>query len=145
MLDRDATATAATMQGFRTSGRMAVPEAAWHRAREAFHGFRLSDADTLAEIRKLHETTGYLAEPHSMIGIAGGVAHACAHGVPMVAMATAHPAKFPDAMQQATGARPPLPRHLADLYERAEHFSRAPNDLTAVEALVRATVLRNAA
>jgi threonine synthase len=60
-------------------------------------------------------------------------------------MATADPAKFPDAMEQATGHRPPLPPRLANLYERAEKFSRAPNDLRAVEALVRATVLRNAA
>jgi threonine synthase len=63
----------------------------------------------------------------------------------MVAMATAHPAKFPDAMQQATGLRPPLPPRLADLYERQEHFTRCPADLAAVEALVRNTALRNAA
>ena len=60
-------------------------------------------------------------------------------------MATAHPAKFPDAMERATGHRPPLPPRLADLYERAERYHRAPNDLAAIEALVRATVLRNAA
>jgi len=64
--------------------------------------------------------------------------------VPMVAMATAHPAKFPDAIQQAIGSRPPLPTRLADLYERTERYTRAPNDLAAVEAQVRATVLRNA-
>ena len=63
----------------------------------------------------------------------------------MVAMATAHPAKFPDAIEQATGARPPLPPRLADLYERPESYTRAPNDLAAVEAEVRAFVLRNAA
>ncbi len=145
LLDRDAAATALTMTDFRMSGRMAVPDAAWHRARQTFHGFRLSDEGTLAEIRRLQERTGYLAEPHSMIGIAGGVAHPAGHGVPMVAMATAHPAKFPDAMEQATGARPPLPARLGDLYERTERFSRSPNELPAIQALVRATVLRNAA
>jgi threonine synthase len=60
-------------------------------------------------------------------------------------MATAHPAKFPDAMERATGTRPPLPSRLADLYLREEHYQRAPNDLAAVEDIVRATVLRNAA
>jgi threonine synthase len=144
LLGRDAPATAAAMAGFRATGHMDVPVAAWHRAREAFHGFRLDDTGTLAEIRALHAATGYLADPHSVIGIAAGRAHACPHGVPMVAMATAHPAKFPDAMEQATGARPPLPPRLADLYDRPETFTRAPNDLIAVEALVRATV-RNAA
>ena len=145
ILDRDPAATAATMTGFRATGRMAVPDAAWQRARALFEGFRLDDAATLSEIRSLRDATGYLADPHSAIGIAAGRAHPAARGIPMVAMATAHPAKFPDAMEKATGARPPLPPRLGDLYERAETYSRAPNDLAAVEALVRATVLRNAA
>ena len=63
----------------------------------------------------------------------------------MIAAATAHPAKFPDAMERATGERPPLPLHLADLYERQERFTTAPNDLAAIEAGVRAFSLRNAA
>ena len=67
------------------------------------------------------------------------------HGIPMVAMATAHPAKFPDAMERATGQRPALPPALADLYDRPERYTRLPADLAAIEARVRATVLRNAA
>ena len=145
LLERDPAATAATMARFRATGRMDVPEAAWQRARQYFHGFRLDDAGTLAEIRRLHDASGYLADPHTAIGIAGGRAHACAHGVPMIALATAHPAKFPDAMEQATGTRPPLPPRLADLYDRPEHYTRAPRDLATIEARVRATVLRNAA
>jgi threonine synthase len=66
-------------------------------------------------------------------------------GIPMVAMATAHPAKFPDAMERATGQRPALPASLADLYDRPERYTRLPADLAAIEARVRATVLRNAA
>jgi threonine synthase len=144
LLGRDADTTSRTMTEFRATGRMAVPEAAWRDATALFQGHRLDDADTLAAIRHLNVTTGYLADPHSIIGIEGGRAHA-AHGVPMVAMATAHPAKFPDAMEQATGSRPPLPPHLADLYERAETFTRVPNSLEAIETEVRALVLRNAA
>jgi threonine synthase len=60
-------------------------------------------------------------------------------------MATAHPAKFPDAVERATGVRPPLPRALADLYDREERYTRLPNRLEAVQARVRATALRNAA
>jgi threonine synthase len=52
-------------------------------------------------------------------------------------LATAHPAKFPDAVEAAVGVRPPLPTHLADLFERTERIEHAPNDLAAVEALVR--------
>jgi threonine synthase len=145
LLDRDGAATATMMAGFRASGRMDVPPAAWQRAKQALHGFRLDDAGTLAEIRRLSAASGYLADPHSAIAIAAARAHPCPHGAPIVAMATAHPAKFPDAMERATGQRPPLPPRLADLYDRPETFTRAPNDLAAVEALVRATVLRNAA
>jgi threonine synthase len=144
LLDRDPVATATTMAGFRTTGRMAVPHAAWHRATTLMHGFRLDDEGTLAEIRRLDTECDYLADPHTAIGIAAARALPCKH-VPTVAAATAHPAKFPDAMERATGRRPPLPNHLADLYEREERFSTAPNDLDAVEAAVRAFAHRNAA
>ena len=98
MLERNGAATEAAMAGFRTNGRMPVPEHAWRRATALFHGLPLDDAGTLAEIRRLHATTGYLADPHSAIGIAAARALP-GPGVPMVAMATAHPAKFPDAME----------------------------------------------
>ena len=143
LLDRDPAATDAAMRSFRAHGAMPVPEAAWHRARTLFQGFRLDDAGTTAEIRRLDQG-GYLADPHTAIGIAAARAHPCPH-IPTIAAATAHPAKFPDAMRAATGRTPPLPPHLADLYERTEHFASAPNDLDAVEAQVRAFTLRNAA
>jgi threonine synthase len=142
LLDRDATATAATMLDFRVTGRMAVSDAAWRRATKLFAGFRLDDAGTEAEMRRLWTEAGYLADPHSAIGIAGG-RHLGCHGVPTIAMATAAPAKFPDAVKRATGLAPPLPPRLDDLYERPERFTRAPNDLAAVEALVRAMAHRN--
>jgi len=145
LLDRDAAATSDVMQAFRGTGRMPVPDAAWRSARKLFTGFRLDDPGTIAEIRRLHDTCGYLADPHSAIGIAAAQAWPNPGRVPVVAVATAHPAKFPDAMERATGARPPLPHRLADLYERSEHFTRAPNDLAIIEDRIRATVLRNAA
>jgi len=145
LLDRNGAATAATMADFRALGRMEVPDASWRRATALFHGFTLDDAGTLDEIRRLHRQAGYLADPHTAIGIAAARAHMPRHGIPMVAMATAHPAKFPDAMEQATGQRPALPPALADLYDRPERYTRLPADLAAVEAAVRATVLRNAA
>ena len=143
LLDRDPHATAAVMQGFRRTGHMKVPEAAWHRARTLMHGYRLDDAGTGAEIRRLH-AQGYLADPHTAIGIAAARALPCGP-VPIVCAATAHPAKFPDAMEAATGARPPLPPRMADLYERDESYTTAPNDLGVIEARVRAFVARNAA
>ena len=144
MLNRDGAATARTMQEFRAGGRMSVPEAAWKRARTLFHGFRLDDSGTVAEMGRLYRECGDLVDPHGAIGIAAARALPCSAGAPTIAMATAHPAKFPDAVERATGIRPPLPPALADLYERPETFSVAPNRLDDVEALVRAATRRNA-
>jgi threonine synthase len=143
LLDRDPDATRQAMLSFRATRRMTVSEAAWHRARGLFHGFRLDDPGTEAEIRRLHAATGYLADPHTAIGIAAARALPCAGGVPIVAMATAHPAKFPDAMEQATGHRPALPGRMANLFQREERFSVLPNDLGAIQAAVRALAGRN--
>ena len=55
----------------------------------------------------------------------------------MVTLATAHPAKFPDAVEAATGIRPPLPPRMADLFDRPERMTRVENDLTAIETLIR--------
>jgi threonine synthase len=143
LLDRDPDATRQTMLDFRQTGRMRIADPIWHRARALFHGFRLDDPGTEAEIRRLHAATGYLADPHTAIGIAAARALPCAGGVPVVAMATAHPAKVPDAMERATGHRPVLPPRMTDLFEREERFAVLPNDLGAVEAAVRALVGRN--
>jgi threonine synthase len=145
LLDRNPDATRQTMLDFRRTGRMSIADPTWHRVRRLFLGFRLDDPGTEAEIRRLHAATGYLADPHTAIGIAAARALPCAGGVPLVALATAHPAKFPDAMQQATRHRPPLPPRMADLFERKERFTVLPNDLSIVEATVRALVGRNAA
>ncbi|APH58089.1 Threonine synthase [Granulibacter bethesdensis] len=147
LLDRDPAATAATIRAFRETGRMPVADATWQKARSLFHGFRMDDTDTEAAIRALRQETGYLADPHSVIGIAAArslrnAGRLSATG-PVIAMATAHPAKFPDAMERATGERPALPPHLSDLYDREERFTVADNNLADIEALVRNIAHRN--
>jgi threonine synthase len=144
LLGRDATATEATMRRFRAEGRMPVPDAAWREATRLFAGFTLDDAGTLAEIARLN-AQGYLADPHTAVGTAAARALHRDPAVPMIIAATAHPAKFPDAVRAATGATPALPPHLADLFERPERFTVAPNNLLAVQDFVRAHMLRNAA
>jgi threonine synthase len=143
LVDRDPVVTSETMRTFRETGRMPVADTVWRRARAVFHGLRLDDAETEAEIRRLHTSTGYLADPHTAIGVAAARARAPAQAVTTVAMATAHPAKFPDAIKAATGLHPALPPRLNDLFEREEHFTVLPNDLKAIEASVRALVGRN--
>lgn len=140
---RDAALTAKTMADFRTTGRMGVADETWRAIRRDFAGFTLSDEATLAEIARTYRETGYLADPHTAIGLAAARALGPV-GTPVIVAATAHPAKFPDAMAQAVGFRPPLPPHLADLYDREENFIRAPNDWTHIAGLVRNFVNRNA-
>ena len=144
LLGRDPVALAEAMRGFRETGRMAVPDTAWREATGVFRGLALDDAGTLAAMRELRHASGYTADPHSAIGIAAGRTHR-APGVPMVAVATAHPAKFPDACQRAYGVAAGLPPHLSDLFERPERFEMVPNRLDAVETRVRAHARRNAA
>jgi threonine synthase len=142
-LDRDANQTRTIMQDFRTSGKMAIPDPVWHRARGLFHGFRLDDPGTEAEMRRLYRANAYLADPHTAIGIAAARSIGCSGGIPIVAMATAHPAKFPDAVERATGIHPELPPRMADLFDREERFTVLPNDLATVESLVRSLAGRN--
>ncbi|MEO3472680.1 threonine synthase [Roseomonas sp. CAU 1739] len=146
LLGRDAAVTAEMMTRFRAEGRMPIPDAAWRQASALFRGFTLDDDGTLAEIRRLWSTAGYLADPHTAVGTAAARALPPADpAIPVIVAATAHPAKFPDAVERATGIRPPLPARLADLYEREERFGVLPNDLGAIEAAVRAHTRRNAA
>lgn len=141
-LGRDAAACSALMTGFRATGRMDVPPAVWEKIHTLFSGVALDDAETESQIREMHRNSQYLADPHTVIGIAAGRKFREA-GTPMVAMATAHPAKFPDAMRAATGISPALPPALADLFDREERFSVIANDLEKVEDAVRSAVLSN--
>ena len=141
-LGRDAPETARTMVDFRASGTMKVSREVWQAVRRDFAGLALDDAATLAEIARIRAESGYIADPHTAIGIAAARA-AAPVGVPVIAAATAHPAKFPAAMHRAIGIRPGLPPRLDDLYDRQEHFVRAGNSLGEVETLVRHFAHRN--
>jgi len=121
---------------------MAVPEPIWKAIKRDFTGFTLSDEATLAEIARTYREAKYLADPHTAIALAA-VREKAPVGVPVIAAATAHPAKFPDAIERAVGFKPTLPPHLSDLYERDENFVRAPNDLGHIQGLVRNFANRN--
>ena len=130
---RDGGRTAELLERFRGLGSVEAPHD--HR----FQAASLDDAETLEVIRQIHEATGLLVDPHTAVGI--GAARACRTGEsPMVALATAHPAKFPDAVERATGVRPELPERLADLFDRRERFEVLPAEVEAVRAHVLAVV-----
>ncbi len=137
LYDRDGARVAETLTRFRRTGSVELGETAWARAREVFEGYRLDDEETLAEMARLHRETGELIDPHSAIGVATARAKAADTGVPVIALATAHPAKVPDAVERACGLRPALPERLSDLFEREERCAVLADDLAGVQAHIR--------
>jgi threonine synthase len=136
MNGRDGGMTAEQLQRFRATGRLDVEADQFTRWIEpVFRAARFDDDATLAIIRDVFAHTSELVDPHTAVGVGAARSHA-RPGVPMVVTATAHPAKFPDAVEQATAHRPALPEHLADLFARPERTQLLPNDLSAVERFV---------
>ncbi len=132
---RDGAVVTAQMADLRDNGGFTVSQGAIEWLRAQFDSGRASEDETLATITRTLAQTGELLCPHSAVGV--HVAEPRLGPVPMITLATAHPAKFPDAVEQATGVRPPLPPRMADLYERPERVTRVPNDLTALTTLIR--------
>jgi len=137
---RDGAMTAGQMQRFRSTGSLALEPDQHAEVSARFSAARLNDEGTLAVIGEVYRSTGMLLDPHSAVGL--HAARTCWRDrqVPMVSMATAHPAKFPDAVRQATGHHPELPDHLAGLLDLPEQFTVLPNDLVAVERFIRQAV-----
>jgi threonine synthase len=134
LLGRNGAATAELMARFRALGSVEGPRD------PVFAAASLDDDATLEVMADLHRRTGYLADPHTAVGI--GAAEACRGrgDLPMLCLATAHPAKFPDTVERATGILPALPDHLADLLDRPERLDLLPADVEAVTAYVDAAV-----
>ena len=135
LMGRDGGAVSGLMADLKDSGRFSVSENVLAQARDLFAAGAASEEETLRTIAEEWQATGVLVDPHSAVGIHAGRKEKIA-GVPLVHLATAHPAKFPDAVEKATGKRPALPPRLADLTQRPERFDVLPNDLAAVEAYV---------
>ena len=136
MNDRDGAQTAQQLQRFRELGTFAVePDQYAQWIAPNFRAGRCDDAQTLATIRDVYAASGILIDPHTAVGVHVARQH-INPDIPMVTLATAHPAKFPDAVEQATGVRPQLPEHLADLFERPERTQLLPLDLQVVQKFV---------
>lgn len=141
---RDGPTVADRMARFRAHGSLEIPAAEMADARRLFAGARFDDEETSATIRRVHDAAGVLVDPHTAVGIAAAIARRRHDDIPMIVHATAHPAKFPDAVEQATGVRPPLPDWLADLDALPERFTVLPNDLGAVRSFVMSALERGA-
>ena len=138
LLGRDGAATAVLLEGFRARGEADLsPEAAAGLA-PLWSGARVDEPRTLSVIGDVHRRTGMMIDPHTAVGVGAAASGRRDPEVPMVVLATAHPAKFPDAVEAACGRRPALPERLADLAERPERCAMLDNDLGAVQRYVAA-------
>lgn len=136
LYDQEGASLRRSMEEFSVRGRIAVPTEPLAAMRGLFDSVWMSDDAALGLIARVHEETGVLLDPHSAIGVGAGRTRHADPRIPFVSIATAHPAKFPDAVEQATGVRPELPADLADLYQRPERYETLGNDLESVKAFV---------
>ncbi len=128
----------AQLMGELKAGGFTVSQGALQALREVYASGRATEAETSAAIAMYLERTGELLCPHTAVGV--HVAEDHLGEAPMVTLATAHPAKFPDAVEAATGIRPALPPRMADLFDRAERITPVANDLAAIEAIIDARI-----
>ena len=135
---RDGAAVAALM-GELGDGGFKISQGALEMLRATFASGRCCEDDTTATIAALHAATGEVLCPHSAVAVKVAMDHL--GPIPMITLATAHPAKFPDAVQAAMGTRPALPARMADLFVRTERVTRQPNDLKSLQALVRERIM----
>lgn len=134
---RDGAAVTRLMQSLGQSGAFEIDAVRHEAIRAQFGAARIDENETKATISRLRDETGELVDPHSAVGLAAAAKLRGDASVPMVTLATAHPAKFPDAVKAATGIHPELPPAMADLFTREERLAALPNDLGAVQAFIR--------
>jgi threonine synthase len=141
---RDGAAVRDAMTVFRRVGVLPEDDQTWHAARRLFSAHKIDDDQTMQTIAETHARSGVLIDPHTAIAVAAARAEIAAHtaGAPMVALGCAHPAKFPDAVERATGIRPALPPPLADLLERRERITVLPKEISAATRFIRAHARR---
>ena len=128
---------AAAMSEFRRTGTLPATDAEWRAAAKLFAAARIDDEATLVEIAATYRASGIVLDPHSAIAVAAAKAKRRDPTVPMVALATAHPAKFPEAVARAIGKQPAMPARLEAVLSLPERAPQLPKDLAAIERFVR--------
>jgi len=142
-LGRDAGALCRLMAGLRQSQRFSIEPGPLQAIRAEFDSFSVTEAETTQEIARGWREAGYLADPHTAVGLsAAHKTKLSRKASPLVVLATAHPGKFPDAIERATSLRPDPPRPLAGLSKRHERFAILHNDQDEIERFIRARATR---
>lgn len=134
--DRDGKAIDDMMSRFVREKTLELSPAVWNKLRADFSACAISDDDTKKTIAETYNSCGELLDPHSAIGVAAAQRVRRDTGAPLVVLATAHPAKFPDAVSQASGVNPELPPHLSDIFDRAERLTILKNDAVSVKKFI---------
>jgi threonine synthase len=133
---RDGKALAAQMQGFEESRAMHLTEEQRNNAARLFTSARIDGDAMSGAMRWAREHAEQLIDPHTAVGLAAARQADIDPAVPVVTLATAHPAKFRDAVERATGQRPTLPIRAGNLFEREERYSQLPGEYDAVREFV---------
>ena len=135
LYDRDGSAIKQLMSEFE-QGAMVLNDDALSVARKLFSSARFDDESTLSVIENVYQQCEYLIDPHTAIGVAAARTERWSNSVPMVCLATAHPAKFPDAVLKANIAEPKLPQHMSDLFQKEERYTVLADDIDAVQSFI---------
>jgi threonine synthase len=135
--DQDGSRVRAQMAQFAETGRLLVEPGRHARCQAEFAGGRADEETVLQTIREVYAATGIIIDPHTAVGIAVGRQVRRAGEGPLICLATAHPAKFPDAVREAIGILPPTPPQLRDLDARPERFEVVPADRDLIAARIR--------
>jgi threonine synthase len=133
---RDGASISALMDSFKTTQSLTLPPVAHAQFKALFAAHACDDAATLATMQDVYANTGELLDPHTAVGVYAARKELAKHALPIITFATAHPAKFPDAVVKATGKHPALPAHLKDLFERNERYEVIPASVDAVKAKI---------
>jgi threonine synthase len=134
---RNGAAIAELMATFKQGGGFSVDQDRWTEARKLFDSLAVDDAQTCETITDVFNECGELLDPHTAIGVRAARECRRSLATPMVILGTAHPVKFPEAVEKAgVGQAPALPAHLADLFEREERCTVLANDLKTVQSFV---------
>jgi threonine synthase len=136
--DRDPRPVRGAMASLAQSRQFALPPPALARMRNHFSAERADEDEVAATIRTVRKESAYLADPHTAVALAVAEKETRDPAVPMIVLSTAHPAKFPDAVEAACGVRPILPEWLADLPGRPERVTVLPAEQAAVERFILA-------
>lgn len=144
---RDHDALRAAMDAFARDKSMRIDETTLAAIREDFVSAAISQEETLEEIARHEKATGDLIDPHTAVARAAAIRLRDAGTLSgkIITLSTAHPAKFPDAVKQATGRTPALPERYADLVDRPEEMQKAPADPAAVKTMISELYAGNAA